>query len=183
MARKQTCQGSDGAKGKQVALKSAPVLCCHCKVPVIISVAASLQTNELSHTGKPCCSRVVASTWCMAVLSAGSASPGVHHGGQSHLGGFEFPGQPCHHVHSVSTTHAHGAHAQPTSIGRVGVCANHHASREGIVLKHNLRVQRGLQLNHMTGSMQFAAPSAQRQASAHKAPSTQASKCAGRHAA
>lgn len=53
-ATKPTGQDSEGVRGKEMASKPAAVLCCHCKVPVIVSFAASLRADKLSHTGKPC---------------------------------------------------------------------------------------------------------------------------------
>ena len=55
------------------------------------------------------------------------------------LGGLQLPGEASHHIHSVSSSHAHSAHAQAAGVGGVGVRANHHATREGVVLQHNLR--------------------------------------------
>ena len=55
------------------------------------------------------------------------------------LGGLDLPGQASHHIHSICSTHTHCAHAQAASIGCVRVCADHHASWEGIVLQHNLQ--------------------------------------------
>ncbi len=55
------------------------------------------------------------------------------------LGGLELPGKSCHDIHSIGATHTHSAHAQATRIGGVRVCADHHATGEGVVLQHNLQ--------------------------------------------
>lgn len=51
------------------------------------------------------------------------------------LGALELPGQASHHVHSISTTHTDSSHTQATSIGGVGVSADHQEAGDGVVLQ------------------------------------------------
>mmetsp|Transcript_41547 Transcript_41547/g.106288 ORF Transcript_41547/g.106288 Transcript_41547/m.106288 type:complete len:369 (-) Transcript_41547:81-1187(-) len=55
-----------------------------------------------------------------------------------HLGALQLPGQPSHDIHGVRAAHTDRAHAEATSVGGMGVRANHHAAGEGIVLQHDL---------------------------------------------
>ncbi len=55
-----------------------------------------------------------------------------------HLGRLELPRQARHHVHRVRAAHAHGAHAQAASVGRVAVRTDHHQAGQGVVLQHDL---------------------------------------------
>ncbi len=56
----------------------------------------------------------------------------------NNLGGLELPRNVGHDIDGISTTDTDGAHAEATSVGGVGVSANHHATGEGVVLEDNL---------------------------------------------
>lgn len=59
----------------------------------------------------------------------------------AHLGGLQLPGQAGHDVHCIGAAHADSAHTETASIHRVRVCADHHASWEGVVLQHDLQTK------------------------------------------
>ena len=56
----------------------------------------------------------------------------------THIGTLELPGYVSHDVHGVGSSHSNADGPQPPPIGRVGVCANQHDSRVGIVFQDDL---------------------------------------------
>jgi len=54
------------------------------------------------------------------------------------LGGLKLKRKASHDIDSISTTDADSDHAHTTSVGGVAVSADHHATREGVVLKDEL---------------------------------------------
>ena len=61
---------------------------------------------------------------------------------KTHIGTLELPGDSCHDVHSVRSTHSDADGAEATAIGSVGVCTNQHHSRVRIVLQDDLSEER-----------------------------------------
>lgn len=57
---------------------------------------------------------------------------------RANLGALEFPRDSCHDIHGVGSSHSDANGAQPTTVGRVGVCADQHRSRVGVVLEDDL---------------------------------------------
>lgn len=55
-----------------------------------------------------------------------------------HLGTLELPGDPCHDVHGVRSSHADADGAQAAAVWRVGVCADEHHAGVGVVLQDDL---------------------------------------------
>lgn len=57
----------------------------------------------------------------------------------SYLRAFEFPGNSCHDINCISSTNTNTDPTQATTIGGMGICADKHDARIGVVLKDNLR--------------------------------------------
>lgn len=54
------------------------------------------------------------------------------------LGTLELPGDSCHDIYSICSSNTDADGTKPTTIRCVGVCANEHHSRVGIVLQDDL---------------------------------------------
>ena len=72
------------------------------------------------------------------ILGRGPISEGTLQVDANHLWRLELPGQAGHDVHRIRAAHSHGAHAQTTRVGGVGVGTDHQAAGEGVVLQHRL---------------------------------------------
>lgn len=51
----------------------------------------------------------------------------------------ELPGDSCHDIYSISSSDSDADSTKPTAIRCVGICANQHDSRIGVVLKNDLQ--------------------------------------------